>query len=114
MFLSYSYGGEKRFETVIPLDTRDPHHPLVTIIIKKWNPFEYVVTLKALIGNESRDIRRWDNIRKKDHVDIFFLTKKTKKHQRPPIKPIKKLNDLEELLDYIDRNYLRFIKDYKR
>jgi predicted KAP-like P-loop ATPase len=86
----------------------------VTIIIKKWNPFEYVVTLKALIGNDTRDIRRWDNIRKKDHVDIFFLHKEPKKHQRPPIKQIKEISDLEELLVYIDRNYLRFIKDYKR
>lgn len=96
------------------MDTRDPHHPLVTIIIKKWYPFEYVVTLKALIGNESRNIRRWDNIRKKDHVDIFYLTTEPRKHQRTPIKPIKKLSDLNELLDYIERNYLRFIKDYKR
>jgi hypothetical protein len=86
----------------------------VTIIIKEWNPFEYVVTLKAMIGNNTRDIRRWDNIRKKDHVDIFYLNKEPKKHQRPSIRPVKKISDLEELLEYIERNYLKFIKDYKR
>jgi hypothetical protein len=96
------------------LDTRDPHHPVITIIIKKWNPFEYAVTLKAIIGNESRDIRRWDNIGKEDHVDIFFHNKKTKKHQKPPIKKITKLEDLKGLLDYINRNYNKFIQEYKR
>ncbi len=104
----------KNIETVIPLNTRDPHHPIVIIVIKKWNPFEYVVTLKALIGNESRDIRRWDNIGKEDHMDIFFLNKKAKKHQRPPIKDIRKLEDLKRLLAYIDRNYPKFIEGYKR
>ena len=96
------------------MNTRDPHHPIVTIIIKKWNPFEYVFTLKAFIGNESKDIRRWDNIRKDDHVDIFFLNKKAKKHQKPPIKNIRKLEDLQRLLSYIDKNHRKFIKEYKR
>ncbi len=104
----------KNIEIVVPLNTRDPHHPIVSIIIKRWNPFEYAVTLKAFIGNESRDIRRWDNIRKEDHVDIFSISEEPKKHQRSPIKPIKKLGDLDELLDYIERNYLRFVEDYKR
>lgn len=99
---------------VIPLDTRDPHHPVVTIIIKKWNPFEYAVTLKAIIGTESKDIRRWDNIRKKDHVDIFYLNKKTKKHEKPSIKKITKLDDIEGLLEYINKNYNKFIQEYKR
>jgi hypothetical protein len=102
----------KNIEIVIPLSTRDPHHPIVTIIIK--NPFEYVVTLKAFIGNKSKDIRRWDNVRKKDHMDIFFLNEKANKHQKTPIKDIRKLGDLKRLLAYIDRNYIKFIEDYKR
>lgn len=104
----------KNIEIVVPLNTRDPHHPIVTIIIKKWNPFVYVVTFKAFIGSESKDIRRWDNVGKEDHMDIFFLNKKVKKHQRTPIKDIRKLGDLKRLLTYIDRNYMKFIEEYKR
>ena len=103
-----------QFHIVIPLNTKDPHHPIVTVIIRKWNPFVYVVTFKAFIGNESKDIRRWDNVGKKDHMDIFFLNKKAKKHQRTPIKDIRKLEDLKRLLAYIDRNYIKFMEEYKR
>lgn len=73
-----------------------------------------MVTFKAFIGGESKDIRRWDNVGKEDHMDIFFLNRKDKKHQRAPIKNINKLGDLKRLFAYIDRNYTKFIEEYKR
>jgi hypothetical protein len=83
-------------------------------VIKKLEPFEYVVTLKAIIENESREIRRWDNIGKEEHMDVFYLKRKPKKHQSPSVKGILNLYDLERLLECIDRNYRRYIETYKK
>ena len=96
------------------MDPKDPHHPLVYVVIKKWKPFKYAVTLQALIENESRNIRRWDNVGKEEHLDVFFLKDKPKKHQKRSIKGIRKLDDLKRLLKFIDNNHKKFIKEYKK
>ena len=64
----------------VSLAPKDPNHPEMVIIIKNWKPFEYIVTLKAYLDNETVDIRRWDNIDKEDHMDVFYSDGKTKKH----------------------------------
>jgi hypothetical protein len=98
----------------VSLAPKDPNHPELVIIIKKWRPFEYVVTLKAYLGNETVDIRRWDNIDKEDHMDVFYSNGKSKKHIRPPLGKINNLEDLKELCIYIDRNHKKYIEKFKR
>jgi predicted transcriptional regulator len=97
----------------IPLDTKDPNHPIVTIVIRNWNPFTYVVSLRVQIMDESKEIRRWDNVNRPDHVDIFSSTNPPRKHQKSPCGMIKRLSDLEKIFYHIENNYMRFIKEYE-
>lgn len=96
----------------IPLNTKYPRHPVLSIVIIGWQPFTYAVTLKALIEGKSREIRRWDNVNKPDHVDIFNKDGKTKKHQRSPIGRIENLNDLERIFIYASKNHQKIIEEY--
>jgi len=97
----------------IPLDTRDIHHPTITIVILRWHPFTYAVTLCATVENEEASVRRWDNVNKPDHVDIFYKGRPPSKHQVSRLGRIESLPDLERVLVHIERNYMRYIEEYK-
>ena len=99
---------------MVSLAPKDPNHPEMVIIIKNWKPFEYIVTLKAYLDNETVDIRRWDNIDKEDHMDVFYSDGKTKKHQKSSLGKIRNLDELKVLCIYIDKNHKKFIEKYKR
>ena len=95
-----------------PINIKDPHHPILTIVILDWEPFLYAVTLKAMIDGVQRDIRRWDNVGKPDHVDIFHFNGSREKHQISPVGKILKLGDLEEIFVHVGMNYRKMLDDY--
>ena len=96
----------------IPLDISDKHQPMITVVIKNFKPFTYVVTLKIFDGNKISDVIRWDNINKPDHLDKFYKFKKTEKHKKSSIGKISDIDDITELCNYIDNNHNRYISKY--
>jgi hypothetical protein len=96
----------------IPLDLSNKFQPTITIVVKSYNPFTYVVTLKILESNKTRDVRRWDNVNAPDHVDIFYKYKNAKKHVKSHLGKLLNLDDIDNLCEYIDKNYERFISKY--
>ncbi len=96
----------------IPLDTKEPRHPVLSIIVIRWQPFTYAVTLKALIEGKSREIRRWDKVNKPDHVDIFYQDGTRKKHQRSSIGTIENLDGLERIFIFASENHQRMVEEY--
>ena len=93
------------------MDPRDPWDPKITFVILGWHPFTYAVTLMATIDGVVRYIRRWDNVEKPDHVDIFYQSGRIDKHKRPPLTPIKGLQDLIKLGDHIAKKHRYYIKE---
>ena len=100
-----------KFKWEVILDPEDPRDPKVVYVILDWHPFTYAITLKAMIDGKERHIRRWDNIRKPDHVDIFYMSGRIEKHRRPALTPIENLQDLRELGDHIAKRYGYYIKE---
>lgn len=96
----------------IPLDISGKYQPVISVVIKRYKPFEYAITLKILEGNLSRNVIRWDNINHPDHIDKFYKYKENKKHLKSPIGMISNLNDVTKLCNYIDKNHTRMIKNY--
>jgi len=96
----------------IPLDITNKHQPMITVVVKNFKPFTYVVTLKILDGSTISDIIRWDNINKPDHIDKFYKNKKPEKHKRSSMGKISNLDDITKLCNYIDKNHGKFIKKY--
>jgi hypothetical protein len=95
------------------LDIKDPYHPIITVVIKSWHPFIYAVTLKATIHGEIRDVRRWDNINKPDHVDIFYISGKVEKHQKIPLGKITGIRGIKRLGEYIEERYQHYIRQFE-
>jgi len=96
----------------LPLNTRTKYHPIIYVGIHQDYPFMYSVTLKAMINKEMKEIRRWDNVNKPHHVDIFHPYKKTNKHVENHF-AAKKVNELKGLFEYIEKYYIDFIKQYE-
>lgn len=111
-----TYTSRKTTEKIwdIPLDTEDPNHPIITISIRCWDPFKYTVCLRAMIAQENKEIIRWDNVNRPDHVDVFFLNGPPRKHQRSSLGRMQRLSDLGRIFDHIGKHYKRYINDYKR
>jgi len=63
-----------------PINIKDSRHPILTIVILDWEPFTYAVTLKAIIDGVKKDIIRWDNVGKPDHVDKFHINGSKQAH----------------------------------
>ena len=95
---------------IIPLDPRCEISPELIFVIQSWNPFEYSVTLRVKLNEDSHDITRIDNIGKDDHRDQFFLNSQPKKHLPIPISNIKNLNGLKTIAIYLEKNWQRFYK----
>jgi len=85
---------------------------MITVVVKNFKPFTYVVTLKILDGSTISDVIRWDNINKPDHLDKFYKNKKAEKHKKSSFGKISNLDDLTKLCNYIDKNYEKLIKKY--
>ena len=97
---------------IIPLDIANKYQPVISVVIKSYNPFQYAITLRILEGNSSKNVIRWDNINHPDHVDKFYKYIDTKKHLKSPTGKISNLNDVTKLCDYIDKNHKRMIENY--
>jgi hypothetical protein len=96
----------------IPVDISDKHQPMITVVIKNYKPFTYVVTLKILDGSTISDVIRYDNINRADHLDKFYKYKNAEKHKKSLFGKISDLDDITKLCNYIDKNHIRFITGY--
>jgi len=98
----------------IPLNLRCKESPVVILVIRSWNPFEYSATLRVTIRSISHDITRIDNIGKQDHRDQFFLDSKPIKHLPVPFGTTTNLKELEWVITYLERNWQNLLSNFMR
>ena len=98
----------------LPIDTKDPHKPIITIVIISFKPYVYAVTFRAFIDGQNRDIRRWDNVNKPDHMDIFHLRKPERKHLKSSLGKVRKTSDLQKIVIHIFENWRKYVKQYQQ
>ena len=96
----------------IPLDLMNDYLPVITIVIKKFKPISYAVSLKIIDGSEISEVVIWENIHASDHMDQFYRQQKAKKRCKSSMGKISNLNDISKLCHYIDKNHKRFILKY--
>ena len=96
----------------IALNPKMKYQPEAVIKIHSYYPFTYAVTLTAVINDTHKQIRRWDNVGKKDHIDIFHGTGKITKHVRSKFE-IKNMEQLGKLYENVKKHHLSFIVKFE-